>query len=300
MAPSWTCNTDPNGALVIFRNATLEKTSDGAGRVTAHTLEELRALDAGSWFDPGLAGTRIPTLDEALDLLKGKLLINIELKVLDTLSSGLGPDTVKAVHKRGMADQVVISSFNPFALRRAKQAGPEIECALLLAGDLPGWMHSGVTRHYGRADGLHPDFVMVDETYVARARKHGLPVRVWTVDDEADMRRLIASHGRGRHHYERTGQTGSDFLMPSSGRNSPDAGVAAVSGTLTASQIPLQCSRIRKWRRCYMYQSQNTQIPVEKRIQLSPERARRLSYLARTAASVKTKWSRRPWTFFSA
>jgi glycerophosphoryl diester phosphodiesterase len=39
---------------------------------------------------------------------------------------------------------------------------------------------------------LHPDFVMVDETYVARARKHGLPVRVWTVDDEADMRRLIA------------------------------------------------------------------------------------------------------------
>ncbi len=181
-----------DGALVIFHNATLEKTSDGTGRVTAHTLEELRALDAGSWFDPAFAGTRIPTLDEALDLLKGKLLINIELKVLDTLSSGLGPDTVKAVHARGMADQVVISSFNPFALRRAKQAGPEIECALLLANDLPGWMRWGVTRRYSRADGLHPDFVMVDETYVARARKHGLPVRVWTVDDEADMRRLIA------------------------------------------------------------------------------------------------------------
>ncbi len=180
-----------DGALVIFHNATLEKTSDGTGRVTAHTLEELRALDAGSWFDPAFAGTRIPTLDEALDLLKGKLLINIELKVLDTLSSGLGPDTVKAVHARGMADQVVISSFNPFALRRAKQAGPEIECALLLANDLPGWMRWGVTRRYSRADGLHPDFIMVDETYVARARKHGLPVRVWTVDDEADMRRII-------------------------------------------------------------------------------------------------------------
>ena len=181
-----------DGAMVIFHNATLEKTSDGTGRVTAHTLSELRALDAGSWFDPAFAGTRIPTLDEVLDLLKDKLLINIELKVLEALRSGLAADTVKSVRAYGMADRVVISSFNPFALRQAKQAGPEIECALLLAHDLPGWMHWGVTRRYCRADGLHPDSAMVNEAYLARAHQLGMPVRVWTVDDEADMRRLIA------------------------------------------------------------------------------------------------------------
>jgi glycerophosphoryl diester phosphodiesterase len=181
-----------DGALVIFHNDTLEKTSDGTGRVTAHTLSELRALDAGSWFAPGFTGTRIPTLDEALDLLKGKLLVNVELKVLGSLRSGLGADAVKAIRDHGMADQVVISSFNPFALRQAKRAGPEIECALLLAHDLPGWMHWSVTRRYSRADGLHPDFDMVDEAYLVRARKLGLPVRVWTVDDETEMRRLIA------------------------------------------------------------------------------------------------------------
>jgi glycerophosphoryl diester phosphodiesterase len=86
---------------------------------------------------------------------------------------------------------VVISSFNPFALHQAKGAGPEIECALLLAHDLPGWMRWGFTRRYSRADGLHPDFEMVDEAYMDRARKLGMPVRVWTVDDEAEMRRLI-------------------------------------------------------------------------------------------------------------
>jgi len=181
-----------DGALVIFHNDTLEKTSNGTGRVTAHTLEDLRALDAGSWFDPTFAGTRIPTLDETLDLLKGRLLINIELKVLEALRSGLATDAVKAIRAHGMADQVVISSFNPFALRQAKGAGSEIECALLLAHDLPGWMRWGVTRRYSRADGLHPDFAMVDEAYITRARKLGMPVRVWTVDDEADMRRLIA------------------------------------------------------------------------------------------------------------
>jgi len=180
-----------DGAMVIFHNLNLEKTSDGSGRVTAHTLAELRGLDAGSWFDPQFAGTRIPILDEVLDLLKGKLLINIELKVLDTLSSGLGGDVVKAVRVHAMAEQVVISSFNPFALRKAKRAGPEIECALLLAHDLPGWMRSSFARRHSRADGLHPDLEMVDAAYMARAKKLRMPVRVWTVDDEADMRRLI-------------------------------------------------------------------------------------------------------------
>jgi glycerophosphoryl diester phosphodiesterase len=181
-----------DGALVIFHNDTLEKTSDGTGRVTAHTLSELRALDAGSWFASGFAGTRIPTLDEALDLMKGRLLVNVELKVLGSLRSDMGADAVKAIRAHGMADQVVISSFNPFALRQAKGAGPEIECALLLAHDLPGWMRWDVTRRYSRGDGLHPDFAMVDEAYMARAQKLGLPVRVWTVDDEAEVRRLLA------------------------------------------------------------------------------------------------------------
>ena len=181
-----------DGALVIFHNPTLEKTSTGAGRVTAHTLADLRKLDAGSWFGPAFVGTRIPTLAEVLDLLKDKLLINIELKALDSTFSNLGVDVVKTVREHGMTDQVVISSFNPFALRRAKQAGLEIECALLLAHDLPGWMRMGVTRRHSRADGLHPNLVMVNKAYLAHARKLGMPVRVWTVDEESDMRRMIA------------------------------------------------------------------------------------------------------------
>ncbi len=90
-----------------------------------------------------------------------------------------------------MADQVVLSSFNPFTLRAAKRAGPEIECALLVAPDLPGWMRSGFMRRWSLAQGLHPEVVMVDERYMADAKKRGLPVRPWTVNEEADMRRMI-------------------------------------------------------------------------------------------------------------
>ncbi len=180
-----------DGGLVVFHNPTLEATSTGTGRVTAHTLAELRELDAGAWFGPGFAGTRIPTLDEVLDLLRGRALVNIELKVLYSFRSSLSADAVTAVRRHGMADQVIFSSFNPFALRDAKRAGPEIETGLLLAPDLPAWMRLGLTRRYARAGGLHPELVMVDAAYMARARKLGLPVRVWTVDEEADMRRLI-------------------------------------------------------------------------------------------------------------
>jgi glycerophosphoryl diester phosphodiesterase len=179
-----------DGRLVIFHNPMLDDTTNGAGRLTSHTFEELRALDAGGFFAPEFAGTQIPTLDEVLDLLRGKLIVNIEIKALDAATSGIGVDVVKAVRERNMQDQVVISSFNPMALRKAKRAGREIECALLIAPDLPGWTRSGVVRKYSGATALHPEAVMVDAPYADWARESKLPLRVWTVNEEDEMRRL--------------------------------------------------------------------------------------------------------------
>ena len=181
-----------DGHLMVFHGPTLEATTDGQGRITAYTLAELRALDAGSTFGPQFAGTQIAMLDEVLGLLQGKIIINIELKSLDMGTFGIGVDVAAAVRKRGMGDQVVVSSFNHMALRRAKKAAPEIEGALLLAPDLPNWTRSGLARRYSRADALHPEAPMVDELYMSRARGLGMPVRVWTVNEEDEMRRMIA------------------------------------------------------------------------------------------------------------
>jgi glycerophosphoryl diester phosphodiesterase len=179
-----------DGKLVIFHDLNLEKTSDGTGRVTAHTLEELRKFDAGSHFSPEFAGTQIPTLDEVLGLAKGRLLVNIELKSLDITGAKLGVDVVAAVRAHKMTDEVVISSFNPFALRSSKQAGPEVEHGLLLDLESSGWTRWGLVLRYSLAQGVHPETTMVDAAYVAAAHGRKMPVRVWTVNDEADMRRL--------------------------------------------------------------------------------------------------------------
>ena len=75
--------------VVVIHDYTVDATTDGHGPVAGFTLEELRALDAGSWFDPALAGQRILTLQEVLDVVGDQLLLNIELKTRSLRDDGM-------------------------------------------------------------------------------------------------------------------------------------------------------------------------------------------------------------------
>ncbi|MEK6570557.1 MAG: glycerophosphodiester phosphodiesterase family protein [Bacteroidota bacterium] len=66
--------------VVVFHDRTLNRTTDGGGPVEERTLEDLKKLDAGSWFSRRFSGERIPTLNEVLCLLEGRAFLNIELK----------------------------------------------------------------------------------------------------------------------------------------------------------------------------------------------------------------------------
>jgi glycerophosphoryl diester phosphodiesterase len=68
------------GVPVIIHDRTVDRTTDGKGNVTDFTFEELRNLDAGSWFDPKFVGTRIPTLQETLEVIPPYILCNVHLK----------------------------------------------------------------------------------------------------------------------------------------------------------------------------------------------------------------------------
>jgi len=180
-----------DGALVVIHNMTLDETTNGHGRVTAHTLEELKELDAGSWFSPEFAGTRLCTLEEALDAIGDRLLINIEMKSFSMGDDGMAEQVAEIIQRRDLYDQVIVSSFNPFALRRLKKADSRIETGLLYAPDLPIYLSRAWLRPWARPDALHPEYVMVDEAYMRWAQKKGYPVNVWTVNEPEDMRRMI-------------------------------------------------------------------------------------------------------------
>ena len=177
-----------DGELVVIHNHTVDATTDGQGPVSALSLADLQSLDAGSWFSPHFAGERIPTLQAVLDELGQRLLVNVEIK--GPSREGLESATVRAIEAAGMVERVIVSSFYPGCLRKVRALNPAIQLGFLYAGPVYGWLPLWVYRLLAPYDALHPAYRLVNRGYVARARRQGSPLNVWTVNDEDELRRV--------------------------------------------------------------------------------------------------------------
>lgn len=179
-----------DGHIVVIHDFNLETTTDGRGLVRNRTLAELKELDAGAWFASAFAGQRIPTLQEVFDTVGGRLLLNIELKTPSWRGDRLAAAVVQAVEKNNLQERVLISSFNPLALRQVRKHNARIAIGLLYASDLPfrlrrPWLHGLI-----RPDALHPHRSLVDDSFMRWAKGQGYRVHTWTVDEPSEMRRL--------------------------------------------------------------------------------------------------------------
>jgi len=181
-----------DGVPVVIHDFTVDDTTDGRGRVADLTLAQLEQLDAGSSFDPAFAGERIPTLTQVLETCGNRLLLNIELKDLSLRDSGLERAVIAQVERHGLNDRVILSSFNPFSLRRAKKIAPHIPVGLLYAPNLSLPLRRAWLAPLFPHEARHPEHSMVDARYMAWAHRRGYRVNTWTVDDPDEMRRLIA------------------------------------------------------------------------------------------------------------
>lgn len=179
-----------DGVPVVIHDFTVDKTTDGAGRVAGFTLAELKRLDAGVKFSPQFAGERIPTLAEVFDVLLPHSIVNVELKTRSLGDNGLERATIQLIRERGLQTRVILSSFNPFSLLRVRRIAPELKVGLLYAPDLPLHLRKAWFRLLVKPEALHPHYRMVDEQYMQWAKHKGYEVNVWTVDDPEEMRRL--------------------------------------------------------------------------------------------------------------
>ena len=93
-----------DGVPVLMHDARLEHTTTGNGLVADHTWEEIEHLDAGAWRGPEFAGEAIPSLVEVLDLTRGRVPLNIDLKTVDGAAPGIA-----TVRHAGLTGDVVIS-----------------------------------------------------------------------------------------------------------------------------------------------------------------------------------------------
>ena len=185
--------------LVVIHDFELNRTTDGTGLVKDYTMDEIGALDAGSWFEEAFTGEHIPTLHEVIEALEPETMINIEIKSVSPVTDGLEAAVVDVIQKYDLYGRVVVSSFNPIALMRVKQADKDIPVGLLYNEnekmlDIPVLDHilrKGWFIPILRPEQLHPEYRMVDEKYMKWARKKGYRVNVWTVNEAADLKRML-------------------------------------------------------------------------------------------------------------
>ena len=180
-----------DGEVVVIHDFTLDATTNGSGPVSDHTLAELKMLDAGGWFDPDFAGEQIPTLQEVIDAVAGRLLFNIEIKIASLRDPGLVEAVVRLVEENGLLERVVVSSFNPASLWRVRRRNPAIPIGLLYAPDMPPVLRQAWLRHVVRPNAMHPYYTTLSPAYVRWARRCGYQINTWTVDDPGDMWRLV-------------------------------------------------------------------------------------------------------------
>lgn len=181
-----------DGRVVVIHDSSVDRTTDGAGRVAALTLAQLRELDAGSKFDARYAGERIPTLEQVFESVGRRLFVNVELTNYAAPRDALAGKVVEIIRHMGMQRRVLLSSFNPLALLAAQRADPELPIATLYRRSAESFMRRLFVIPFVPHDARHPEKGLVDARAMRWFKAHGFRVNVWTASTPEDAARLIA------------------------------------------------------------------------------------------------------------
>jgi glycerophosphoryl diester phosphodiesterase len=179
-----------DGHVVVFHDMSMDRTTNGSGKLASLTLETIRSLDAGSWFHEKFTGTKVPLLEEVFETVGHNKLINIELTNYSTPRDGLVNSVCDLIKRHGNQGQIIFSSFFASNLKRAGQFMPEIPRALLAMPGFAGvWARSfGFT--FGEYQALHPHISNVSREQVQRVHRLKRRVHVWTANKPEEIKRL--------------------------------------------------------------------------------------------------------------
>lgn len=174
--------------LVVFHDSTLDRTTDGKGRLASYTYDELQKLSAGSWFNNTgeFDDAKIMLLSDVLELVDGRKMMNIEIK--DTGSAIETAESAVAVIKEyGIEDSCYVTSFSYPALKRVKQLDPRIKTGLIAnVATITAF------SQFKNIDALSMNHIFVNQNVVNNAHQHGKRIFVWTVDRPAYIRQMVS------------------------------------------------------------------------------------------------------------
>ena len=174
--------------LIAMHDATVDRTTDGSGKVGDLDFDQIKALDAGSWFDPQFAGESVPTWREILACLQGKVRLNVHLKMSSDPSGRYEHSVVRELRDFGMLDLAVILCDEKSVARFAA-IDPTIQCRI-------GRGQRSPVAYIRRAlemglQSIQPGRDITTPEFVRQAHQAGLAVHVFYADTPEDMRAYI-------------------------------------------------------------------------------------------------------------
>ncbi|MBW2966326.1 glycerophosphodiester phosphodiesterase, partial [Candidatus Woesearchaeota archaeon] len=164
-----------NHAIVIH-DKSVDRTTNGKGNVNELTLEEIKQLTVEE-------NETIPTLQDVIDLAKGKCKINIEVKDEKALE-----ESIRIVKKNQLEDEVIISSFIQDVIKKSKEINSRIKTALLFV--------TAETKHLELANNLnayylHVHHSMIDKEFLEKAHNLNLKINVWGANNKKSVKKMV-------------------------------------------------------------------------------------------------------------
>lgn len=165
-----------DGHLVCIHDATIDRTTNGTGAVSSLTLSEIQKFDAGM-------GQQIPLLEDVIKFSKGKIQVNIELKI-----AGVEEKISDIVNSLDMTNDIIISSFLHLSLSEIKELNDRIRIAILVQNDNDNLLSYA---HEIGAYAINPAKELASTLLITRFHEFEIKVFPWTVNDEETMVRLL-------------------------------------------------------------------------------------------------------------
>lgn len=175
---------------VITHNDDLRQYAGTQGRVSRLNLRELKGLDFGSHFSPQFRNERIPTLAELFELLRGHLLINVEIKKTNILNNDSEDLLIRLIRDMKMEEQVWISSFNIFALRRMARKAPELRRGYLFYEGQDFFSRRGGWDFLVSPQSWNISRALVRERTIEDIHRKGREAWIWTVNEAAEAEKF--------------------------------------------------------------------------------------------------------------
>ncbi len=183
------CQLSKDGHVVVFHDERLGRTAGAKGLVKGKSLKQLKKLDVGAWFKKSFKGGKILTLEEVMEIVAGKVDLNLEIKSIPRGPLGIEIKILFILSLYHYLERSIISSFDYRLLRRVRELAPDARIGVLYGQG--GKENPFQTARTIKAYSIHVERELATPECLEKIKQLGVRSFVWTVNEVAEMEKFL-------------------------------------------------------------------------------------------------------------